>query len=144
MWPFCLFRHLPQSNEFKLHQCCSMYWYCFFCGWILSLYWNAVFFCLSTWLCIHVFFLLFAYYEYNYEYFVYMFSFLLMSFKYLMVLVLKFRSLIHFCMWYIVGIQFHSLIRGYLVEQYLIVTKTSNNFLTSRLAIFVKNTYKWP
>lgn len=44
MWPFCLFCHLPQSDEFKLHPCCSMDWYCFFCGWILSLYWYTVFF----------------------------------------------------------------------------------------------------
>lgn len=36
------------------------------------------------------------------------FSFLLViSFKHLMVLILIFRSLIHFCMWCIVGIQFY-------------------------------------
>lgn len=144
MWPFCLFATFHKamsSNCIHVVACTgTVSFVAEYCHCID----NAVFFCLSTWLCIRVFFLLFAYYEYNYEHFVYMFSFLLMSFKHLMVLVLKFRSLTHFCMWYIVGIQFHSLICGYLVEQYLIVTKTSNNFLMSRLAIFVQNTYKWP
>ena len=84
----------------------------------------------------------FAYYEYyNYEHFVYMFSFLL-CLKHLMVLVRKFLSLIHFCMWCIVGVQFHSLICGYLVEQYLIVKNTNNNFFINGLGILVRNTYK--
>lgn len=141
MWPFCLFCHLPQSNEFKLHLCCSMYWYCFFCGWILS-YWYTVSFFACSFGCGYLCSFCFAYYEYyNYEHFVYMFSFLL-CLKHLMVLVRKFLSLIHFCMWCIVGVQFHSLICGYLVEQYLIVKNTNNNFFINGLGILVRNTYK--
>lgn len=138
MWPFFVcFLTRPQNNEFKEHLCYSIYCYCFvveYCHCIDILGFLFVLVCCfgGVVFCFFVVFF-FAYYEYyTYLCFVYMLSF---HFSYVllaaMVLILKFRSLIHLCMWYIVGIQFHSLICGYLVEQIVIVTKTNNNvFIT--------------
>lgn len=117
MWPLCLFSFLPLGVMFSkcIHvvACLSVPRFFLWLNNVIVLIYCI--FCLSTQLMdtcvVSASWLLWILQLWT---FVYKFlcgpkfSFLLViSFKHLMVLILIFRSLIHFCMWCIVGIQFH-------------------------------------